>query len=203
MPILFTVLDFVGVFAFGVTGGLLAVRRGLDLFGVLVLAVVTALAGGITRDVLIGDLPPAAFQDTTYLVVALAAGAACFLLHRGLGRLGHPIMVSDALGLGVFATIGCDKALRFGLDPVAAVLIGVLTAAGGGIVRDLLVAEVPRILREEIYAAAAVLAALVVVAGDALGWPPVVTAVAAIVAGFALRVLSVAFGWRLPRAPGS
>ncbi|MFO7641147.1 MAG: trimeric intracellular cation channel family protein [Candidatus Competibacteraceae bacterium] len=203
MMMTITLLDFVGVFAFGVTGGLLAVRRGFDLFGILVLAMVTALAGGITRDVLIADLPPASFQTSAYLMVALAAGATCFVTHRLLQRLRHPIMVFDALGLGVFATLGCEKALRFGLDPLVAILIGVLSAAGGGIIRDLLVAEAPRILKEEIYAAAALLAAVIVVIGDALAWPSVAVATSAIMAGFALRVLSVAFHWRLPRAPGS
>lgn len=196
-------LDGLGVFAFGVSGGLLAVHRRLDLFGVLVLALVTALAGGIVRDVLIADLPPVAFRNSLYLVVALAAGGACFLMHRILARLHQPIMVFDALGLGVFASIGCNKALGSGLDPLAAVLIGVLSAVGGGIVRDLLVTQVPRIFQSEIYAAAALLAASVVAVGHALDWPPLPVTVVAIAAGFILRVLSVVFRWRLPRAPGS
>ncbi|HET8726838.1 MAG TPA: trimeric intracellular cation channel family protein [Alphaproteobacteria bacterium] len=196
-------LDLLGTFAFGLSGGTLAVRHRLDIFGVLVLAVAAALAGGMVRDLLLGATPPAALRDERYLLAALAAGGVVFLFHPVLNRLGKPVMVLDAFGLGLFAVTGCRKALAFGLDPVAAVTLGVLTAVGGGALRDLLVTEVPRVLREEIYALAALVGAMVVAVGDRLGLPEVAVAVAGAVVAIALRIVSVARGWSAPRAPWS
>lgn len=196
-------MDLVGVFVFGLTGGTLAVRHRLDVFGVLTLALATALAGGFARDLLLGATPPATLRDERYLIVALAAGAVAFFFHPALERMGKPIMILDAAGLSLFAVAGCRKALAFGLEPVAAALIAVLTAIGGGVTRDLLANEVPRVLREEIYAAAALLAAVIVIAGAKLGLPPTPVAIAAALSAFALRILSVWRGWSAPRAPGS
>lgn len=203
IPALVVGLDLIGVFVFGLSGGALAVRHRLDVFGVLVVAMAAALAGGMIRDVLLGATPPAALRDGRYLLTALAAGGFVFLGHRLLDRLGKPVMVLDALGLGLFAVTGCRKALAFGLEPVAAIMLGVLTAIGGGALRDLLVAEIPRVLREEVYAVAALLGAAIVVAGDRLGFPDAAVAIAGVAAAFALRVLSVARGWSAPRAPWS
>jgi uncharacterized membrane protein YeiH len=196
-------LDLLGVFVFGLSGAMLAVRRGLDVFGILVLALAAALAGGMMRDVLLGAAPPAAFQDSRYPLAALAAGAVVFFAHRQIDRAARPVMVMDALGLGLFAVAGCRKALDFGLDPLPALGLGVLTAVGGGALRDLLVAEVPRVLREEVYALAALAGAAVVVAGRHFALPEVAVAVAGVVLAFAVRVISVWRGWSAPRAPGS
>lgn len=201
MTAFLTLLDLMGVAAFAVSGGLLAIRRKLDLFGVLVLAIAAALSGGVARDLILGAVPPAAFARPSYLTVALAAGAATILLHASLERLARAVMVFDAIGLGLFAAVGCSKALDAELGYLAAALVGVLTAAGGGMLRDLLVSEVPRVLREEIYAVAAIAAALVVIVGDAAALPPVPVLMAATVVGSAVRILSVHFAWRLPRAP--
>ena len=195
-------MDLTGIFVFGLTGGTLAVRHKLDIFGVIVLSLVTALAGGILRDLLIGAVPPASLQDDRYLTAAMASGLAAFFFHPQINRLVKPVMVLDAAGLGLFAVAGCGKALTYGLTPVPAVLLGVLTACGGGVVRDLLVAEVPRVLREEIYAVAALLAAIIVVVGAKLQLPPVPVAIAGVLAAFLLRVVSVLRGWSAPRAPG-
>lgn len=200
---LLTAMDLIGVFVFGLSGGTLAVRKRLDIFGVMVLALAAALAGGVFRDLLIGAVPPATLRDERYLLAALAAGLAAFFLHRPINRLGKPVMVLDAAGLGLFAVAGCGKALAYGLTPLPAALLGVLTACGGGVMRDLLVAEVPRVLREEIYAMAALLGTLVVIAGQSLQLPPVPVAVAGASAVFALRVVSVLRNWSAPRAPGS
>lgn len=196
-------LDLTGTFVFGLSGATLAVRRRLDVFGVLVLAVAAALAGGMVRDLLIGAVPPAALRDERYLLAALAAGAFTFLCHPLLERLGKPVMVLDALGLGLFAVTGCRKALAAGLDPIAAIMLGVLTAIGGGTLRDLLVTEVPRVLREEIYALAALVGAMVVVAGDRFGLPETAVIVTGVATAFVLRVVSVMRGWSAPRAPWS
>ncbi|WP_246337968.1 trimeric intracellular cation channel family protein [Azospirillum oleiclasticum] len=197
------VMDLAGVFIFGLSGGTLAVRHRLDLFGVLVLSMAAALAGGVARDLLLGAAPPATFRDDRYLWAALASGLAAFFFHRPILRLVKPVMVLDAAGLGLFTVAGCSKALDYGMEPLPAVLLAVITACGGGVLRDLLVTEIPRVLREEIYAVAALLGAVIVVAGGRLGLPDLPVAIAAVAATFALRVVSVVRGWSAPRAPGS
>lgn len=200
LPTVMLWLDLTGTFVFGLSGGMLAVRRRLDLFGVIVLATAAATAGGAIRDMAIGDQPAAVLRDPRYLIAALAAGLAAFLGHRIVERLRKPVMLLDALGLGVFAVSGTQKALVFGLNPAAACLIGVLTAVGGGVVRDVLVAEIPRVLCEEIYAVAAILGTVVVILGQGFGWPPLAVAVAGVAVTFVVRVLSVRLGLRIPRA---
>ena len=194
-------LDLIGTFVFGISGALLAVRRGLDVFGIAVLAVSAGLAGGMIRDMLLGATPPTALEDPRYLLTALAAAFSAFFGHKLIERLSKPVMILDALGLGLFAVSGCSKALDFDLAPLPAILLGVLTAVGGGAVRDLLVAETPRVLREEIYALAAMVGASIVVAGAALDLPESWTVGAGVVAAFAIRMISVWRGWRAPRAP--
>ncbi len=194
-------LDMIGTFVFGLSGGMLAVRRQLDLFGVIVLATATATAGGAIRDMAIGDQPAAVLRDPSYLLVTLLAGLTAFFLHRLIERASKPVMLLDALGLGTFTVAGTQKALIFGLSPAAACVIGVLTAVGGGVVRDILVTEIPRVLREEIYAVAAIIGAGLVVLGDHLGWPPLLTTAIALTTTFVVRVLSVRLGLRIPRAP--
>lgn len=196
-------LDLLGTFVFGISGAVLAVRRGLDIFGIAVLSVAAGLAGGMIRDMMLGATPPIALEDPRYLLTALAAAVCVFFGHRLLERLNKPVMVLDALGLGLFAVSGCQKALLFDLAPLPAILLGVLTAVGGGAVRDLLVVETPRVLREEIYALAAMVGAAMVVAGTAFGLPEAGTAAAGVAATFAIRVIGVWRGWRAPRAPGS
>ena len=196
-------LDLLGTLAFALSGGTLAVRRGLDVFGVLTLAVAVGVAGGILRDVLLGAVPPAALTETRYLLVALAAGVTVFFASPLIERLSRPVMLLDAVGLGLFAVSGCSKALEFGMGPLPAVLLGVLTAVGGGVLRDVLVAEVPRVLREDVYALAALLGAAVFALGVGLGLPQIGTAIVAVLLTMAVRVLSVWRGWHAPRAPWS
>src|SRR5690606_6228378 len=124
----------------------------LDLFGVLVVAFAASTFGGISRDVLIGSTPPAAFQDWRYLAVAMAAGLVAFYWTAGVKRLRNPVRMLDAVGLAFFAVAGTEKALAFGLSPVMAALMGMLTGIGGGMARDILLAEVPVVLRAELYA---------------------------------------------------
>ena len=196
-------LDLIGVFVFGISGAMLAIRRGLDAFGVAVLAVAASLAGGLLRDVMLGATPPAALADSRYLIAALASAAFTFFLHRQIERVTRPVMVLDAAGLGLFAVAGCQKALTFGLEPLSAILLGVLTAVGGGVVRDILVTETPRILREEVYAMAAMTGAVMIWFADDQGYDPVWSAVISILVVFLIRIVSVWRGWRAPKAPGS
>jgi len=196
-------LDLIGIFVFGISGAMLAVRRGLDAFGIAVLAVAASLAGGLLRDIALGATPPAALVDSRYLIAALGSAAFTFFFHRQIERVTRPVMVLDALGLGLFAVAGCRKALLFGLEPLPAILLGVLTAVGGGVVRDILVTETPRILREEVYAMAALVGAAMIYVADSRGYHPFWSAVVSILAVFAIRVISVWRGWRAPKAPGS
>lgn len=200
--LVFAMLDGLGTFAFGLSGAMVAIRRRLDLFGVLMLAAATGVAGGLTRDLLLGDVPPAVLRTIWPLAVACAAGLAAFLFAGLLDRINRPVMVLDAIGLGVFAVAGCQKALAYGLNVPGAVLLGVMTAVGGGILRDMMTAEVPRVLHEEIYALAALVGALSYVGGLWLGAGQTGAAAVAVVAAVALRIMSVRYGWRLPRAGG-
>jgi uncharacterized membrane protein YeiH len=199
-------LDLAGTFVFALSGAAVGIRRKLDLFGVLVLSFVAATAGGMTRDVLIGATPPAAITDWRYLSTTLVAGLVMFLSYPLRGRyqvddrLRHPILVFDAAGLSLFAVAGALKALAFQLGPVEAVLIGVLTAVGGGVVRDVLVSEVPVVLRSELYAVAAMIGATVFVAGRRLGFPSEVAALTGAIACFIVRLAAIWRGWNLPAA---
>jgi uncharacterized membrane protein YeiH len=157
---LILVLNLAGTFVFGLSGGLAAVRARLDLFGVVVLAAVVGLAGGVLRDLLIG-VPPATFRDWRYLAVTAAAGVVCFFAGRAMERLERSVMIFDALGLGLFAVTGAAKALQFGLGPVQAVVLGAITGIGGGMLRDVLLRQVPTVLREGLYAVPALLGAAV------------------------------------------
>lgn len=191
-------LDLVGTFVFALSGGMAGVRHRLDLFGVLVLSLAAGNAGGITRDLLIGDVPPGPIADWPYLTVSLLAGVLAFFGYRALLRLQNAVLVFDAAGLAVFAVSGGLKAFAFGLNPLAAVLLGTLTGIGGGMVRDLLVREVPIVLRAELYAVAALVGAAVAVGGEMLGLPAASVAVAGAVVCFGLRIAAVWRGWDLP-----
>jgi uncharacterized membrane protein YeiH len=192
-------IDLLGSFAFAISGATVGVRRGLDLFGVLVLSFAAATAGGIARDALIGATPPAALVDWRYLAVAAAAGILSFYRDAMVERLRNPVQLFDAIGLGLFAVNGAAKASAHGVGPTGAVLLGILTGVGGGVARDLLVAEVPAVLRRvELYATAAALGAGIVVIGEALALPPTPLAITGAFACFLLRFLALRHGWTLP-----
>ena len=193
-------LDFLGTFVFALSGAAAGVKRRLDLFGVLVLAFVAGNAGGIARDLLIGAVPPAAIADWRYLPVALLAGLLTFYWHGELDRLRNPVLVFDAAGLALFAVAGAQKALAAGLHPVMAALLGMVTGIGGGMMRDLLLARIPTVLRADLYAVAALAGAAAAVIADAAALPPLVAAIAGALLCFTLRLLAMRRGWRLPFA---
>ncbi len=200
MQTLLLVLDLVGTFVFALSGATAGVRRRLDLFGVLVLSFAAANSGGITRDLLIGAVPPAAISDWRYLGVSLLAGLMTFLWHPVIDRLRSPVLVFDGAGLALFAVSGAQKALAFGLDPPMAALLGMLSGIGGGMARDLLLAQIPTVLRSELYAVAALAGAVVVVIGDRLQLPSTLVAATGAILCFALRLMAIRRGWRLPTA---
>jgi uncharacterized membrane protein YeiH len=193
-------LDLGGTFVFALSGAAAGIRHRLDIFGVLVLSFVAANFGGITRDILIGAVPPAAIQDWRYVAVSVVAGLIAFFWYPLTERLRSPVLVFDAIGLSLFAIVGTSKALTFHLGPVAAPLLGMLSGIGGGLVRDMLVSEVPTVFRAEIYATAALAGAVVVVGGHLLHLPAAPVAILGAIVCFALRMISIRRGWRLPIA---
>ena len=197
---LLLVLDLAGTAVFAISGAAAGVKYRLDIFGVCVLAFVAGNAGGITRDLLIGAVPPAALQGWPHLAVSILAGIATFSSYRYLERLKAPILIFDALGLALCAVSGTQKALAFGLEPVMAPLLGMLTGIGGGMLRDVLVSEIPMVLRADLYALAALAGAAVVVAGHLAGVPPSITTGAGAALCFALRMAAIRRGWSLPTA---
>jgi uncharacterized membrane protein YeiH len=197
---LLLVLDLVGTFVFALSGATAGVRKRLDLFGVVVLSFAAGNAGGIARDLLIGATPAAAISDWRYLAVSLLAGLVTFWRPSNIDRLSSPVLLLDAAGLGLFAVAGAQKALAYGLHPVMAALLGMLTGIGGGMTRDVLLTEIPTVLRADLYAVAALAGAAVVVIGAALAFPATaVTTVGALLC-FGLRLMAIRRGWRLPTA---
>lgn len=197
---LFTFLDLAGTFAFAISGAVAARDRGLDWFGVIVIAFMVACGGGVLRDLCIGAVPPAGLSDWRYLTVAVAAAAMTLGAHTLVQRLAQPVVVFDSLGLGMFAVTGAQKAMLWGHNAEVAVLLGVVTAVGGGVLRDVMLNRVPVILRREIYASAALIAAGIEVAGEHLGWTSNWRTWFALFACFTLRYLSLHYKWSLPRA---
>ena len=199
------VLDLGGIFVFAISGALVGVRKQLDVFGVLVLAGTTGLGGGFLRDVLIDATPPAALNDWRYLVVPVVAGLLTFAFHPLMGRLGREINIFDAAGLGLFCVTGALKALEYGLGPIPAILMGVVTGIGGGMARDLLAGRVPVVFSGELYATPALLGATWAVLADRLDQPVVLVAIPAFTICFGLRLLALWRGWQapLPKGPAS
>jgi uncharacterized membrane protein YeiH len=200
-PTLILVLNLAGTFVFGLSGGLAAVRAKLDLFGVVVLAAVVGLAGGIIRDVLIGT-PPATFRDWRYLAATAAAGLVCFFAGRALERAERSVMIFDALGLGLFAVTGATKALQFGLGPVQAILLGTITGIGGGMLRDMLLRQVPTVLREGLYAIPALLGSTVLVVAQEAGSTNPVFPVLGVLVCVVVRLLGLRYEVNVPTPPG-
>jgi len=192
-------LDLVGIFVFAISGGLVAVRNQLDIVGVVVLATATGLGGGVIRDVVIGAVPPPAVEDWRYLLVPVVAGMVTFWWHPAVGRLERVINVFDAFGLGLFCVAGALKAHEFGLGPVPAAALGMVTGVGGGIIRDLMVGRVPVIFRKsQLYAIPALAGAAVASTGAELGLAGEVIVGPAAAVTIGLRLLALNRGWTAP-----
>jgi uncharacterized membrane protein YeiH len=200
MTTLLLVLDLIGTFVFALSGATAGVKHRLDLFGVLVLSFAAGNAGGIARDLLIGAVPPGAISDWRYLAVSMLAGIFTFWQPSVIDRLRSPVLLFDAAGLGLFAVAGTQKALAFGLNPLMAALLGMLTGIGGGMTRDVLLAEIPTVLRADLYAMAALAGAAVVVIGAELQLPPIAVTIVGALLCFGLRFAAIRRGWHLPVA---
>jgi uncharacterized membrane protein YeiH len=200
----FLIVDLTGTFAFALNGALTALRVvRVDIIGVVTLGMFTALGGGIIRDILLDALPPATFSDWRYLTVAAGGGLVAFVFGRHLDRVAKPILVLDAAGLSLFAVSGALKGLEFGVGFSQAVILGTITAVGGGTLRDVLIREIPSVLTSGLYAIPALLGALVVVAADRLGAAGLPAAVAAAGVCFVIRMLGVRYDLSAPVPPGT
>jgi uncharacterized membrane protein YeiH len=197
------ILDLTGTFAFALNGALTAVRTArLDIVGVITLGMMTAIGGGIIRDILLNALPPATFQDGRYLAVAAAGALIAFAFAHILHRLSLPIMLVDAVGLSVFAITGATKALAFGIGPAQAAILGTITAVGGGTIRDAFLGRVPSVMSDGLYAVPALVGATLAVVASLLGLYGPVTAIGAATVCFLIRVIGVHFHLNAPRPPG-
>jgi len=194
------VLDLIGTFVFALSGAIAGVKHRLDIFGVLVLSFAAANSGGITRDILIGATPPAAIADWRYIAVTIPAGLITFYWFHVINRISNSVLVFDAAGLALFAVSGATKALAFHLNPLAAALLGMLTGIGGGMARDIFLAEIPAVLRADVYAVAALAGSATVVIGSMLRLPPAAVTAGGAILCFSLRLLAIFRGWRLPTA---
>jgi uncharacterized membrane protein YeiH len=201
-PSVLHALELAGIFVFAISGALLAVRKNFDVFGMAVLAEVTALGGGLFRDLVIGAVPPAAFTDLGYFVMPLVATVLVFFLHPVVERTQAAVNVFDAAGLGLFCVAGTTKAYEYGLGLTQSAVLGMATAVGGGVLRDVLANEAPSLLRwdRDLYAVPAIVGSTLVVLFirfEALN--PFTSALAAL-AAFVLRLLALRYSWRAPRA---
>jgi uncharacterized membrane protein YeiH len=199
-PTLLLVLNLAGTFVFGLSGGLAGVQKRLDMFGVVVLAVVVGLAGGVTRDLLIG-VPPQTFRDWRYVAVAGGAGLVTLLAHQVLQELERPILVLDAAGLALFCVTGASTALDYRMGAVEAVVLGAITGIGGGVLRDVLLGEIPVVLRTGLYAIPALVGAAIVVVASRSGTHNLVFPLLGAVVCFVIRLAGLHFDLNVPQAP--
>jgi uncharacterized membrane protein YeiH len=200
LPDLMDVLDWVGTFVFALSGGLLGVQKRFDLFGVLFLSFVVSVVGGIMRDVLIGAVPPAAITEIHYFVIAIAGGLITFYWYPKVASLHHQILIFDAVGLALFAVVGAQKAINYGINPLMSAIMGMLTGIGGGMTRDVLAGNVPFVLRADLYAIAALASGAIVSIGSVLGISPLYPMLLGAAVCIFLRLMAIYRGWRAPIA---
>jgi uncharacterized membrane protein YeiH len=198
ISLLLRIFDLVGTFVFAISGAVAGTKHRLDLFGVLVLSFVAGTFGGIARDVILGAVPPASISDWKYVGVSVLAGIVTFLWYDRLGRFRNAVLIFDAAGLALFAVSGAGKALAYQMGPGPAALLGMVTGIGGGVVRDVLVSEVPAVLRTDIYAVAALAGASIFVGGIYLHLPSPLVAIVSAVLCFAIRMIAIRRGWQMP-----
>lgn len=202
-PLLHTltdVLDWIGTLVFAASGALVGVQKRFDLFGVLFLAFVVAVVGGMARDVLIGAVPPVAITHLHYFLIAIAGGLIIFWWYPRIAVLQRPILLFDAVGLSLFAVTGTQKAIDYGINPVMAAILGMITGIGGGMTRDVLAGDVPFVLRGDLYALAALAAGATVALGHVLAIPPLLPMLLGGTICVFLRLMAIYRGWRAPVA---
>ena len=194
------ILDLVGTAAFAASGAWVGVRKQMDLFGVLVLGIVTAVGGGTLRDLLLGDIPPFSLKDETYIYISVVVSLVVFANRKQFAKFEKPLLYFDAIGLGTFVVIGATKALDFQLGLLGAVLMGVMTGTAGGVIRDILAIQVPLVLRREIYASACVAGGVLLVVLEHIGTGRPIAALLAASTVIVVRLMAIRYDWGLPRS---
>lgn len=197
---LLQILNLVGIAAFAASGALVGVRKRLDIFGVCVVGATTGIGGGILRDLLLGIHPPTSLDQWPNITVSVLTSLVVFFAHPVLSKLWNAVVTFDALGMGLFAAAGANVALDHGTGALAGVLIGATAAIGGGVLRDILVNEVPLLLHRDLYAVPALLGALLVVVCDGLGIADGIALIAGTVVATGLRLVALWQRWHLPQA---
>lgn len=192
-------LDLVGTLAFGISGAIAAVRKKMDMYGILVLATVTAVGGGTIRDVLVGRIPPFIFRDITYFIVSISAGMLVFFFHRHVEKRFKLLLIMDAIGLGTFTVIGISVGLEYGIGYFGSVFLGVMTATAGGMMRDVLQGDVPLVLQKEIYASACIAGGILFVILDSLWHQSVINIFISVTAVILIRITAIIKNWNLPK----
>jgi len=192
--------DLLGTFAFAISGAVAGVRKNFDLYGIIVLALVTAVGGGTIRDVLVGRIPPFIFTDINYFLISIAAALITFFFHKYVEKKYKLLLIMDAIGLGVFTVIGISVGLQYNIGYFGAVVMGVMTGTFGGMIRDVLQKEVPLVLQKEIYASACIIGGIVFVVFDILKINNVLNVAISGVAVFLIRFVAIQKNWHLPKA---
>lgn len=192
--------DLLGTFAFAISGAVAGVRKNFDLYGIIVLALVTAVGGGTIRDVLVGRIPPFIFTDINYFLISIAAALITFFFHKYVEKKYKLLLIMDAIGLGVFTVIGISVGLQYNIGYFGAVVMGVMTGTFGGMIRDVLQKEVPLVLQKEIYASACIIGGIIFVVFDILKIDNVLNVVISGVAVFLIRFVAIQKNWHLPKA---
>ena len=195
---MFTILDMIGTFAFAVSGAEAAKESELDFFGIVIVAFLTACGGGIIRDICIGVTPPVGISYWPYLVLTIIASIIVVTCYKYIIKLKFPVLLFDALGLSMFAVAGTQKSLYLGLNYEVAILLGVLSAIGGGIIRDILLGRIPVVLRKEVYGSAALIGSIMAAFTHSIGADGSVGAWIGITACFCVRYYSMKKKWNLP-----
>ena len=193
-------MDLTGTAFFAASGAWAGVNRRMDLFGITVLGIVTATGGGTIRDILLGSNPPFCLKDETYLYLSIIVSVTVFILRKKFQALERPLLYFDAVGLGTFAVIGTGKALLHNLGPLGSVLMGVITATAGGMVRDILSGQVPLILRKEVYASACIAGGLIMVIFHVLNMDEGTASLISALAVTSVRICAIRYNWSLPKA---
>ncbi|MFZ5645118.1 MAG: trimeric intracellular cation channel family protein [Bacillota bacterium] len=196
MPVIY-MLDLLGSFAFALSGALMAVRKDMDIFGMVVLAFVTAIGGGTLRDLLLGNTPVFILNNPVYIYISVIASILTFLFYRALFKISSVILIADALGLGVFVCIGISKGLEAGVSYTGAVLLGVTTAVMGGIIRDLLANEIPAVLTRDFYAITCILGGVLYIILYMHSFPQDIIMLLTALSVIVLRLLAIKFKWNL------
>ena len=199
MSLLF-ILDMIGTFSFAISGAMVGVKKNMDLFGIIVLGIVTAIGGGTIREVFTGEFPPFAFRQDIYFYLAITGSLITYLFMNQLQRIKSVVLLADAVGLGTFVTIGVTSALAVDITPTGAVVLGTISAIAGGMIRDVLAGEIPFVLTRDFYAVSCILGGIVYLVMAGLEAPQNITIAVVTSVVIVLRVLAIRYGWKLPRA---